>query len=163
MSMLPIPQQDKKWKHFYHGLISSIGHPILGFDHLFFIIGVGILCLLAKKIFLGPMSFIIGILAGLFIIISGYNLLLVEFIIAISLLLIGVFIISGNKVNFSLSVLVYLQLDYFMAGRLEKLLLDKKMLTLMYCLFIYQAYQLLYGLFLLLKVLYIRIYIKFLI
>ena len=47
------------------------------------------------------MSFIIGMLAGLFIIISGYNLFLVEFIIAISLLLIGVFIISGKKVNFS--------------------------------------------------------------
>jgi len=57
--------------------------------------------LLAKKIFLGPMSFIIGMLAGLFIIISGYNLFLVEFIIAISLLLIGVFIIFGKKVNFS--------------------------------------------------------------
>ena len=40
-------------------------------------------------------------LAGLFIIISGYNLFLVEFIIAISLLLIGVFIIFGKKVNFS--------------------------------------------------------------
>ena len=40
-------------------------------------------------------------LAELFIIISGYNLFLVEFIIAISLLLIGVFIISGKKVNFS--------------------------------------------------------------
>ena len=47
------------------------------------------------------MSFIIGMLAGLFIIISGYNLFLVEFIIAISLLLIGVFIISRKKVNFS--------------------------------------------------------------
>jgi len=47
------------------------------------------------------MSFIIGMLAELFIIISGYNLFLVEFIIAISLLLIGVFIISGKKVNFS--------------------------------------------------------------
>ena len=47
------------------------------------------------------MSFIIAMLAGLFIIISGYNLFLVEFIIAISLLLIGVFIISGKKVNFS--------------------------------------------------------------
>jgi urease accessory protein len=57
--------------------------------------------LLAKKIFLGPMSFIIGMLAELFIIISGYNLFLVEFIIAISLLLIWVFIISGKKVNFS--------------------------------------------------------------
>jgi len=86
--MLTIPLQDKKWKHFYHGLISGIGHPILGLDHLFFIIGVGILCLLAKKIFLGPMSFIIGMLAELFIIISGYNLFLVDFIIAISLLLI---------------------------------------------------------------------------
>ena len=47
------------------------------------------------------MSFIIGILAELFTIISGYNLFLVEFIIAISLLLIWVFIISGKKVNFS--------------------------------------------------------------
>ena len=47
------------------------------------------------------MSFIIEMLAGLFIIISGYNLFLVEFIIAISLLLIGVFIIFGKKVNFS--------------------------------------------------------------
>ena len=95
------PLAGQKMETFYHGLISGIGHPILGFDHLFFIIGVGILSLLAKKVFLGPMSFIIGMMVGLFIIISGYNLFLVEFIIAISLLLIGVFIISGKKVNFS--------------------------------------------------------------
>ena len=50
------PLTGQKMETFYHGLISGIGNPILGFDHLLFIIGVGILCLLAKKIFLGPMN-----------------------------------------------------------------------------------------------------------
>ena len=103
------PLAGQKMETFFHGLLSGFGHPILGFDHLFFIIGVGILCLLAKKIFLGPLAFIIGMISGLFTIISGYNLFLVEFIIAISLLLIGIFIISGKKVNFnfiSLSLLI---------------------------------------------------------
>ena len=95
------PLAGQKMETFFHGFLSGIGHPVLGFDHLFFIIGVGILCLVAKKIFIGPISFIVGMIAGLFTIISGYNLFLVEFIIALSLLLIGVFIISGKKLNFN--------------------------------------------------------------
>lgn len=96
------PLAGQKMETFFHGFLSGIGHPILGFDHLFFIIGIGIICLIAKRIFLGPLNFVIGMILGLFLIISGYDLLLVESVIAASLFLIGIFIISGKKVNFSI-------------------------------------------------------------
>ena len=96
------PLAGQKMETFFQGFLSGIGHPILGFDHLFFIIGVGIICLLSKKIFIGPLTFIIGMILGLFSIILGYNLFLVEFVIAASLFLIGIFIISGKKINFNI-------------------------------------------------------------
>ena len=96
------PLAGQKMETFFQGFLSGIGHPILGFDHLFFIIGVGIICLLSKKIFIGPLTFIIGMILGLFLIILGYNLFLVEFVIAASLFLIGIFIISGKKINFNI-------------------------------------------------------------
>ena len=96
------PLAGQKMETFFQGFLSGIGHPILGFDHLFFIIGVGIICLLSKKIFIGPLTFIIGMILGLFSIILGYNLFLVEFVIAASLFLIDIFIISGKKINFNI-------------------------------------------------------------
>jgi urease accessory protein len=94
------PLAGQKMETFFQGFLSGIGHPILGFDHLFFIIGIGIICLLAKKMVLGPLNFIIGMILGLFLIITGYNLFIVEFVIAASLFLIGLFIVSGKTVNF---------------------------------------------------------------
>ena len=129
------PLAGQKMETFFHGLLSGFGHPILGFDHLFFIIGVGILCLLARKIFLGPLAFIIGMISGLFLIISGYDLFLVEFVIATSILLIGIFIISGKKVNFNFISLSLFIIGLFLLNEYEYINLPFLWLNFVGCFF----------------------------
>ncbi|MCP4331812.1 MAG: hypothetical protein GY785_04090 [Gammaproteobacteria bacterium] len=39
---------------FAHGLMSGFGHPILGFDHLFFVTSVGIIAIFTRHRILAP-------------------------------------------------------------------------------------------------------------
>ena len=48
------PSDESQFKMF------SSNHPILGFDHLIFIIGLGILSILVGKALIGSLAFIIG-------------------------------------------------------------------------------------------------------
>lgn len=49
---------------FTHGVLSGIGHPILGFDHLFFIALVGLAAIFTTRAMLAPLGFIAAMLAG---------------------------------------------------------------------------------------------------
>lgn len=49
---------------FAHGLLSGFGHPILGFDHLFFVISVGIIAIFTRHRILAPLAYIIAMLGG---------------------------------------------------------------------------------------------------
>ena len=67
---------------FTHGLLSGFGHPILGFDHLFFIVIVGVAALFTGRALLAPGFFVAGMLAGVGLIMSGISLPFVEPMIA---------------------------------------------------------------------------------
>ena len=49
---------------FAHGLLSGVGHPLLGFDHLFFVIAVGIAALFTGAERLAPAAYIGAMLVG---------------------------------------------------------------------------------------------------
>ena len=49
---------------FSHGLLSGLGHPILGFDHLFFVALVGIAAVYTAHRFWTPFAFIGAMLLG---------------------------------------------------------------------------------------------------
>ena len=68
----------------------GISHPLIRFDHLFFIQCVGIICFLTKKIVKGLLFLVLGISGGLSLIIMGYQLPEVELVISFLLLLAGV-------------------------------------------------------------------------
>ena len=48
---------------FGDGLLSGIGHPILGFDHLFFVALVGVAALYTGRRFAAPAAYIGAMLA----------------------------------------------------------------------------------------------------
>ncbi len=58
----------------WQGLLSGLGHPIIGFDHLAFVVGVGLMSHLAGRPFLLPFLFVLGTVFGCFIHIQGWNL-----------------------------------------------------------------------------------------
>jgi urease accessory protein len=81
------------------GLLSGFGHPIIGIDHLLFIVGVGLLAgLLGRKLLL-PLAFILGTLAGAGAHLSGLNIAFAEIAILASVALMAIAVLT--RVNTS--------------------------------------------------------------
>ncbi len=78
------------------GLLSGIGHPILGLDHLAFIVAVGIAAVLAGRALLAPLVYIGVMVLGVALHVMAINVPMAEFAIALSLLVIGAMIASGR-------------------------------------------------------------------
>lgn len=75
---------------FMQGLLSGIGHPILGPDHLAFIVGIGLLAGSAGFGPLLPVLFVAAMVAGLGLHVAGLNIPAAEVLVAASVLLIGI-------------------------------------------------------------------------
>jgi urease accessory protein len=60
------------------GLLSGLGHPIIGIDHFAFVLGVGLMSRLAGRIALLPLLFVTGTVFGCFAHVHGYTMPLVE-------------------------------------------------------------------------------------
>jgi urease accessory protein len=86
------------------GLLSGFGHPVIGIDHLLFIIGVGLLAgLLGRKLLL-PLSFIVGTLAGAIAHLSGLNIAFAEIAILASVALMAIAVIAHVSTSATLIV-----------------------------------------------------------
>jgi len=80
-----------------HGILSGIGHPLLGFDHLFFVAAVGIASICTRSKLKAPLAYIATMLAGcLFASLSG-AMPASELIIALSLLVMGSMLVGGRR------------------------------------------------------------------
>ena len=84
---------------FMNGLLSGIGHPILGLDHLAFVVAVGIAAALAGSRVLLPLAFIATTVAGTVLHVAAIDLFAVEAIIALSVATIGLLLATGARVS----------------------------------------------------------------
>ncbi|MBT8437717.1 MAG: HupE/UreJ family protein [Gammaproteobacteria bacterium] len=90
---------------FTHGLLSGFGHPILGFDHLFFVTSVGIIAIFTRHRILAPLAYILAMLGGCLLSALWTFLPATELMIALSLLVLGSMLLSGHR--FSLPVILF--------------------------------------------------------
>ncbi|PIB22851.1 hydantoin utilization protein A [Amylibacter kogurei] len=90
------PLNGAPMETFAHGVFSGIGHPVLGFDHLFFIALVGIAAIYTGRAMLAPAGFIGGMLIGTIMMSAGIALPAVETMIVGSLLVLGYIVASGR-------------------------------------------------------------------
>ena len=74
------------------GLLSGIGHPIIGIDHLAFIVGIGLLAAIAGYGMLLPVLFVIAMTAGIGLHLAALTIPHVELLIAGSVVLISIFV-----------------------------------------------------------------------
>lgn len=74
---------------FTEGMLSGLAHPVIGPDHLAFMIGLGLVAYLVKKPIQLPLLFVGGTLAGCFLHLYSFDLPLLEPIIASTVLLFG--------------------------------------------------------------------------
>lgn len=84
---------------FAHGVLSGVGHPLLGFDHLFFVVAVGIAALVAGRALLAPAAYIGAMLVGCLLMAAGVGLPLKEAVIGLSLLVLGYVLLSGRGLS----------------------------------------------------------------
>lgn len=98
---------------FVHGMLSGIGHPLLGFDHLFFIIAVGVAALYTGRALIAPLGFVAGVLAGVGVVMAGIQLPMVEPVIALSLVVLGGLIMMGKALRLPVAVALFAGLGVF--------------------------------------------------
>ena len=79
-----------------HGLLSGIGHPVIGLDHLAFVIAVGIAATFAARPLLMPLAFVAATIAGTLVHLAAIDLPLVEGMIALSVAGIGLALLSDR-------------------------------------------------------------------
>lgn len=68
----------------WQGLLSGLGHPIIGVDHFAFIVGVGLMSHLVGRLVLLPLLFVAGTVLGCFVHVHGYAAAATELAIALS-------------------------------------------------------------------------------
>jgi urease accessory protein len=95
------------------GVLSGVFHPVLGFDHLFFVAAVGVLAVFTGRPLLAPLGFIAGVLGGCFLIMAGVALPLVELVIAVSLVVLGAILMSGRVLGLAPAMTLFAALGLF--------------------------------------------------
>lgn len=85
---------------FMEGFLSGIAHPVIGFDHLAFVISVGVASAFLTARYLMPALFVGATIVGcLLYSVGGVALPMTEFAIAGSVLLLGVLVMSGRELS----------------------------------------------------------------
>lgn len=83
---------------FIEGFLSGLGHPVIGLDHLAFVIAVGLLAATRVKGVTLPIAFVIAALFGTGIHLAEISLPWAEFWISASVLAIGLLIALGSQI-----------------------------------------------------------------
>ncbi|MGB3514467.1 MAG: HupE/UreJ family protein [Microcoleaceae cyanobacterium] len=96
------PMGGQTPSNLWEGLLSGIGHPIIGIDHLAFVVAIGLIAAPATRGVLIPVCFIATAMLG-----TGFHLLiidlpLVEMAIALSVVAFGVMLAVKQKLNIQL-------------------------------------------------------------
>jgi len=85
--------------NFFEGFLSGVAHPVIGVDHLAFIVTVGLFAALKPQGILIPLSFVLSAMLGAGIHLLGLSLPLVELIVSGSILLFGILMTMKNSPN----------------------------------------------------------------
>jgi urease accessory protein len=82
---------------FADGVLSGIGHPMLGLDHFAFIVAMGVASAAMGLAFRAPLAFLAASMAGVMVAYLGATLPMLEPVVAGSALLIGAALVMGQR------------------------------------------------------------------
>lgn len=83
---------------FADGFLSGIGHPVLGSDHLAFIVGIGLIVAMSRRWTWLPLAFVVTLLPGVLTHVQGIGLGPVEVLVALSVVLIGAALLFEDRI-----------------------------------------------------------------
>lgn len=81
------------------GLLSGLGHPIIGLDHLAFILAAGLLAAPRQRGFLLPLAFVAASILGAVLHLAAFDLPAGEYVIAGSVILLGLLLLSPRRIG----------------------------------------------------------------
>ncbi len=116
MAMAHHPMGGMTPGNFMDGLLSGLGHPVIGIDHLAFIVLVGLAAVFLRGKYSAPLVFIGGTLAGCLLIASGTVLPYAELIITGSVILLGALVMSGRKIPTAVYLVIFAIAGIFHGG-----------------------------------------------
>ena len=91
----------------WRGLLSGLGHPIIGIDHFAFTVGVGLMSHLAGRIVLLPLLFVAGSVLGCIIHTQGFNLPWPEPTIGLTVAAAAAIVATRSRIPIVLLVLLF--------------------------------------------------------
>ncbi|OIP75025.1 MAG: urease accessory protein UreJ [Oscillatoriales cyanobacterium CG2_30_44_21] len=86
--------------NFIEGFYAGLAHPVIGFDHLAFIIAVGLFAAVKKQGFWIPLAFVGSAAIGTGLHLLSIDLPLVELAVAVSVFGFGVLLVTKNSPNY---------------------------------------------------------------
>ncbi|SDY62386.1 urease accessory protein [Jannaschia faecimaris] len=92
---------------FSEGLLSGVGHPVLGFDHLFFVALMGIAAIYTGQALRAPLAYVGAMLAGCALMAAGVALPMAETVIVASLLVLGFLVASGRALSPTMAIALF--------------------------------------------------------
>ena len=84
----------------FEGLFSGLAHPVVGFDHLAFVIAAGLVGALIRRGIVIPIAFVVASLGGTGLHLMLFDLPMPELVIAGSVLLFGMLLAKGKSFSF---------------------------------------------------------------
>ena len=91
------PMGGKTPSNFFEGFLSGLAHPVIGLDHLAFIVTVGLFAALKPQGIFIPLSFVLSAMLGTGIHLLGVSIPVVELIVSGSILLFGILLAIKNS------------------------------------------------------------------
>src|SRR5262245_62587416 len=91
----------------WQGLLSGLGHPIIGIDHFAFTVGVGLMSQLAGRIVLLPLLFVTGSVLGCLIHIQGFDLPWPESVIGLTVAAAAAIVATRSRIPIVVLVLLF--------------------------------------------------------
>ena len=81
---------------FVQGLLSGVGHPVIGLDHFAFVAAIGLAAAFMRNVWAPPLAAVIGMTAGCLLAVGLVALPMVEPVVAASVLLLGGMALFGR-------------------------------------------------------------------
>ena len=85
--------------NFMEGFLSGLAHPVIGLDHLAFIVAIGVAAGVARLNLAIPALFIVASAIGVALHVRGVTLPIAELLVALSVVIAGAMIASGRSLQ----------------------------------------------------------------
>ena len=98
---------------FAEGILSGVGHPIIGPDHLAFLLALGIAVGVARLSFVNPFLFLVAMAGGVAAHVAAVTIPAAELIVALSVLVAGILLVVDRRIPASLWMALFVIAGFF--------------------------------------------------